>query len=370
MNRNFKVLSLRKETENVTIPVKYDEVAIDACIIDISTKLPEQVEQSSYYIEDDKIIITSGKIGKAASGDETKKIIIDALNNKDFNDAFYDIPTFDKYPDPIDVDKIHTEIYKEVKDAYFTTNPRMVYPEQTGVDFKQSVDEVKQIIAKERKDEYELPLKYTKAKITVQNLGMEAFPNRLSSFSTNYVNNPARTTNLRLASKKINGTVIMPGQTFSYNKIVGERTISAGYKEAPIYVNGRVEDGLGGGICQVTTTLYNAVLYANLEVTERSNHMFLTSYVGGGRDATVAYGSRDFKFKNNRNYPIKISASVKNGKCTIEIYGLKTTDDYDVKITTKQTGARTYKAYKKLYKNGKLIDTILLSTDTYSKHPS
>ncbi len=369
VDRDFKVISLSQNPENVKINVSYDEVALDACILDISAKLPEQVEQPSYYIENGKLIITAGKVGKAAETDETKQIIINALNEKNYKDVFYDIPTYDKYPDPINVEQIHSEIYKEVKDAYFITDPRMVYPEETGVDFAESVEEVSAQIAAESKEEYEIPLKYTKANITVNDLGMEAFPDKLSDFSTAYVRNANRTTNLRLASNKINGTVVMPGDVFSYNSVVGERTIAAGYKEAPIYVNGRVEDGLGGGICQVSTTLYNAALFSNLEIVERSNHMFLTSYASGGRDATVAYGSRDFRFKNNRSYPIKIVSSVENGYCTVAIYGLRTDDDYEVKVFTEKVGSRTYKAYRSLYKDGSLVNTELLSTDTYKSHP-
>ena len=107
---------------------------------------------------------------------------------------------------------------------------------------------------------------------------------RQSQYSTSYsTKNQKRTTNLRLAANKINGTVLMPGETFSYNKVVGERTIAAGYQEAPIYVSGKVVDGLGGGICQITTTLYNAVVYANLEIVERSNHQFVPSYAPASR---------------------------------------------------------------------------------------
>ena len=159
----------------------------------------------------------------------------------------------------------------------------------------------------------------------------------------------------------------MPGEVFSYNSIVGERTIAAGYKNAAIYENGQVVDGLGGGICQVSSTLYNAVLYANLEVVERTNHMFLTTYVSGGRDATVAYGSLDFKFKNNRDYPVRIASSVQGGYCTVQIYGLKKEDDYQVEIITNKIGARTYEAYKQLYRNGALVETQYLHTDTYSQ---
>ena len=368
INKNIETLKLKKKPINYTIDVSFDEIALDSCIIDISNKLPEQVEQPSYYIDDGNVIITSGKIGKAAQNDETKEIVTKALNEKSFKDTYYDIPTYDRYPDEIDVDKIHNEVYREVKDAYYTVEPRMVYPEEVGIDFAESVDEIKKQISAEKKDEYEVPLKYTPANITVNDLGAEAFPDKLGSFSTAYVNNANRTTNLRLAASKINGTVIMPGETFSYNTIVGERTIAAGYRNAAIYENGQVVDGLGGGICQVSSTLYNSALYSNLEIVERTNHMFLTTYVGGGRDATVAYGSLDFKFKNNRDYPIKIGATVEGGYCTVAIYGLRKDNDYDVEIVTSKTGARTYQTYKKLYQNGNLIDTIWVSTDTYGVH--
>lgn len=197
-------------------------------------------------------------------------------------------------------------------------------------------------------------------------IGSEAFPDQLSSFSTNYsAQNVNRTTNLRLAANKINGTVVMPGEEFSYNKVVGERTIAAGYKEAPIYVSGRVEDGLGGGICQITTTLYNAVVYANLEITERTNHQFVPSYAGASRDATVVYGAIDFKFKNNRNYPIKILCSVSSGVANFQILGLKTSEDYDVEIYSRITSKTSYsinsEAYKILKKDGNIISQSLLS---------
>lgn len=368
VSRDLKVLNLKKHPENIKINPTYDSIALDACIVDISAKLPEQVVQPSYYVEDGKLIITSGKIGKAASSEETKQIVIDALNNKNYKDVYYDIPTYDRYPDRIDVDKIHSEIYKEVKDAYFTVEPRMVYVEETGVDFQESIDAVKEQIEAEKKQEYEVPLKFTFANVTVNDLGQDAFPDQLATFTTQYVNNANRTTNLRLASDKINGTVLMPGETFSYNKIVGERTIAAGYKNAAIYENGQVVDGLGGGICQVSSTLYNSVLQSNLEVIERTNHMFLTTYVEGGRDATVAYGSLDFRFKNNRTYPIKIASSVQGGYCTVQIYGLQMPDDYQVEIFTRKTGARTYQTYKRLYQNGNVVNTELISTDSYATH--
>ena len=362
---------------NIEIDFTYNELSLINALKDISTKLPEQVIQSSYYIEGHSLIITSGQVGAAVEIDEMKEIIINGIMDCSFRNTSYNIVTYNEYPDPIDVDKIHSEVYQEVKDAYYTTNPRMVYAEVQGIDFEDSVEEVKNQIASEQKDEYEVPLKVTNPKVTTEDLGTEAFPNILGSFSTNYAtSNRDRTTNLRLAAKKINGTVLMPGETFSYNKVVGERTIEAGYKEAAIYSNGEVTNGLGGGICQITSTLYNAVLYANLEIVQRQNHTFVPSYVKGGRDATVVYGSIDFKFKNDRDYPIKIYASVSGGVAKITIRGLKTENDYEVKLTSRKVDTNyyggnsysVYKAYKQLYKNGKLVDTELLSTDTYKNH--
>ena len=176
----------------------------------------------------------------------------------------------------------------------------------------------------EDKSEYVIPLQTLYPNVTTNMIGTEAFPDLLSTYSTRYsTRDRDRTTNLQLAASKINGTVLMPGETFSYNQVVGERTIAAGYKEAPIYVSGEVVDGLGGGICQITSTLYNAVLYANLEIVERSNHQFVPSYVTASRDATVVYGSIDFKFKNNRDYPIKLVCSVSGGIAKFDIYGLR-----------------------------------------------
>ena len=247
-----------------------------------------------------------------------------------------------------------------------------------------------------RKDatEITIPLKYTEPKVKLKNLKIDVFPNKLSTFSTRFdQNNKDRSTNLSIAAAKIDGTILSPGEEFSYNKIVGERSIKAGYKEAKIYQGGQIIDGLGGGICQISSTLYNAVISANLDVTERYNHQFITSYVQPGRDATVAYGSKDFKFKNNRTYPIRIDVYISNGIAKVDIYGIKEKDEkevaidvetittipYETKYQTdsslpegteklKQRGANglIVKAYKAIKKNGITISKELLSKDTYN----
>lgn len=154
------------------------------------------------------------------------------------------------------------------------------------------------------------------------------FSKTLASYTTNFdASNTNRSTNVRLATKAINGKIVKPGKTFSFNGTVGERTAAAGYKPAIIFVGGKQENGLGGGVCQVSSTLFNAVLMSNLKIAERHYHSAKISYVPLGRDATVAYGSKDFKFTNNLNTPIKIVTSYNSsGSITMKIkanYGTK-----------------------------------------------
>ncbi len=369
---NLYVLNTMFSHVNIEPTVRLNEDLLSNYLNDLSSQLPDTVIQSSYYIEGNNLIVTSGKEGHVVDIPQTIQNIKSAVSDFSCKDTPVEIAVKTEQPQAIDIEKIHNEIYKDPVDAYYTQNPFMVYPSENGVDFKISIDEAKAIIS-EPKEEYTIPLKYTTPNVTTNMIGTEAFPDLLSTFSTNYSTRDAdRTTNLRLAANKINGTVLMPGETFSYNQVVGARTIAAGYKEAPIYVSGEVVDGLGGGICQITSTLYNAVIYANLEIVERSNHQFVPSYVSASRDATVVYGSIDFKFKNNRNYPIKLVCSVSGGVANFQIFGMKTPDDYEVEISSYQTGTTATaiysEAYKILKKNGQVVSRELLSKDTYKRH--
>ena len=372
LQNNLEVIKTIFNPVDITADLSLDEEQLKASLNDISSKLPDTIIQSSYYIEDNNLILTKGRTGFVVNVDEMANDLITRIQNLEVNNNQIELITEEQSPNPLDIDAIHNEIYKQATDAYFTQDPYAVYPSENGLDFAISVDEAKAMLEQEQ-EEYVIPLQVLYPNVTTNMIGQEAFPDLLSSFPTYYsTRDTDRTTNLILAANKINGTVVMPGEVFSYNTVVGERTIAAGYKEAPIYVSGEVVDGLGGGICQVTSTLYNAVVYANLEIVERSNHQFVPSYVTASRDATVVYGSIDFKFKNNRNYPIKILCSVSNGVVNFEIYGLKTADDYEVEISsriTSQTANYTNsEAYKILKKNGQVVSTTLLSRDTYKRH--
>jgi vancomycin resistance protein YoaR len=369
---NIYILSNMFGYSNIEPAIKLDKTQLSKNLEEISANLPDKVTESSYYIEGSQLIITSGKDGNVVDTNATINVIKEALSDFSAIDKPIEIIVKSQSPQEINVEKIHEEIYKEPVDAYYTKEPFTVYPSENGVDFKVSMEEAKAIVSGEKAEEYTIPLNITTPNVTTNMIGTEAFPDMLSSFSTRYTGSANRTTNLILAANKINGTVLMPGETFSYNKTVGARTIAAGYREAPIYVSGKVVDGVGGGICQIATTLYNAVVYSNLEIVQRTNHQFVPSYAPASRDATVVYGAIDFQFKNNRTYPIKIVCSVAGGIANFQIFGLRQDDDCEVEISAYQTGTTATaiysEAYKILKKDGAVVSKELLSKDVYKRH--
>ncbi len=242
---NLVVLQTMFDKVNLEPNIMFDKELLTKNLEDISTQLPDTVVQNSYYIEGNDLIITSGKEGNVVDVDSTIQSIANSISNFSALNTPIELSIKTKQPDKIDVEKIYNEVKKDPVDAYYTKDPFAVHPSENGVDFNISLDDAKNMISSEVKEEYIVPLKYIAPNVTTNMIGTEAFPDMLSTFSTRYAaSNRNRTTNLILAANKINGTVLMPGETFSYNKVVGARTIAAGYKEAPIYVEGRVEDGL------------------------------------------------------------------------------------------------------------------------------
>lgn len=291
---NYDILFTMLFQKNIEAKIEMNEDKINQQIDELNKNLPNAMKESNYYIEENNLIITKGKSGIQIDKEEFKKLLNNTILKEENREI--SIPIKETSPKEINIEKIYNEIYKKEENAYITENPIKVHPHVNGVDFAISIEEAKKIL-EEEKEEYIIPLNITIPEITLEKLGKEAFPQLLGTFSTTYnTDNTNRVTNLELASKKINGTIILPGEIFSYNKVVGERTIAQGYKEAAVYSGGKVVDGIGGGICQISSTLYNAVIYANLEITSRANHRFLTSYVTAGRDATVSYRNNRFLF--------------------------------------------------------------------------
>lgn len=165
----------------------------------------------------------------------------------------------------------------------------------------------------------DLPVRAVAPRVTAADLA--GIREEVTRFSTHYGERGNRKRNLEVACARINGVVLRPGDVFSYNKTVGPRDADAGFKIAPVIVRGKLEPGMGGGVCQVSTTLYNAALLADLEVVSRSHHAFPVHYVPAGRDATVVYGAIDFRFRNSTDGPIAIGASAEGGRVTMRVFG-------------------------------------------------
>ena len=391
ITNNYGIFFALIGKKNIKVETTINEEQTKQAIEDIQTNLPETIEEPDYYIENDKLIITPGKEGLKILTDKLLTEIKEQQKNINTNQETIEIPAEKAWPSKVDIDKIHQDIYKKVQDAYITKDPVEVHPEVIGIDF--NIEDAKKIL-EENKEQYEIPLQITNPQVTLSNLGSEAFPEKISAYSTRYDGGDKdRSTNLEIACKKIDEKIVLPGETFSYNKTLGARTTKAGYKTAKVYENGAVVDGIGGGICQISSTLYNAVLKANMQTVERRNHQFITSYVPEGRDATVAYGVTDFKFKNTRKYAIKIKATASNGVATRSIYGIKENPEYNITFETKtistipvtekyiedntiaegteeikQKGANGCVTETYIIKslNGQVVSKDLLSKDTYS----
>lgn len=366
---NYDILLTQVLKKSLNANFNYEEELLEKKLEKTSLKMPDVALNSSYVIDGDKLIVKNSTDGYIIKKDEFEKKMKEAFSS---DSKSFEIPVEKVQKEEIDIEKIHKEIYKQPVNAYYTTNPQKIYKEEEGLDFSITVDEAKKLF-QEDKEEYIIPLKKLEPSIKVKDLDKGAFPDLLASFTTYYgTGDSGRCYNIYLAAKSITETVVMPGETFSYNNLIGECSTRTGYRESTIYLNGELAKGIGGGICQVSTTLYNAVLRANLEVVQRRNHSLSVTYVPLGQDAMVSIGSSDFQFKNNRDYPIKVVASTGTGNVTCQIYGLKNSTEYEVKLETRvisKTATKTKtETYKILYLNGKEVSRTLISTDTYKIH--
>ncbi len=390
---NYKIIAVLINGENIKLNVSFNDDVLQSFLSNLDEEWTDKFIDNSYYIDDDKLIIVRGKIGtvidEEALKEKIENVVHDKIQGKEVNEI--EIPVITKEPDEIDLEQIRNEIYKEAQNASYDEQKKVLSVHVDGVDF--NIDDAKTILSEE-KDEYIIPLTITKPEVTTDMLGEEAFPDVLGEAITRYsLGNENRNTNMELAAEAINGTVIMPGERFSFNAIVGPTTAGKGYKLAGAYSAGELVENYGGGICQVSSTLYNAVLKANLGIVERYNHSSVVSYLDPGKDATISYGSKDFKFENTRDYAIKINAKAKNGVVEMQIKGILQDEEYEIDVTSEtkeiivcdtkyiydstlkdgeevveSSGANGAKSitYKVTKKNGAVLKKEVLSEDTYN----
>lgn len=232
-------------------------------------------------------------------------------------------------PQVPDIGAIYGEICTDPVDDSLDMQTYQLIPGAYGYQFDQAAA-TEALNRAEPGETIRIPLNYVEPEI----IGEEVYFRDVLGFcDTKHSANENRNTNLRLLCEALDGVILQPGEDFSYNETVGERTAEKGYKPAPAYSGNRLTDAIGGGVCQGSSTLYNCVLLADLEVVERVCHGATVSYLPLGLDAAVNWGTTDFKFRNNANFPIMIKAEVSDGYVRMKILG---TDekDYYIKMTS------------------------------------
>ncbi len=266
--------------------------------------------------------ITLVKGGGQVSLDEEKiyQAVLDALRSGSTELAYTELEGSVTAPD---FGAVYQDVAVEAQDAYFTDTFEVV-PEVIGCTF--DVEEAMRLWESAGLGEkVTIPLSTTIPEVCASDLSSLLYRDRLCFMTTNYWDSTEnRINNIHLAADRINEMIVLPGEVFSYNNAIGERTEEAGFLLAGAYADGEVIEEIGGGICQVSSTLYCAAMYAQMTTTMRQNHYFAVSYLSMGYDATVSWTTPDYRFRNDREYPVKIVAYYDDHSVTIEFWGTNT----------------------------------------------
>ncbi len=335
--RMWNVIKAAAGQNEAQIAATVDEDGLTGTLEDIASKALTEPVEPTWEIGTDTMTIYAGKPGVNFDSAAVEQVLDEKIRLMDFEP--YEVSVELSETPQIDIDKIAEQVIGDPVSATVSKEDgKTIVPEKVGVQF--DVEEARTIIGDGSAESYEIPVTTTAAKVTAEKLEEVLFRDTLASCSTSLnEGNVPRTNNVRLASAAINGTILNPGEEFSYNNVVGERTTERGYQSAGAYSGNEIIDEVGGGVCQPSSTLYMAVLRADLEVTQRVNHSFTVAYTPLGEDATVSWGGPDFCFKNDTDYPIKILAEQSNGQLTMTIVGTKTSDKT---VTTRTEVIETY----------------------------
>lgn len=357
-----------------TFELKYSD-------INPTVSADETVEEALEYGKNNKLF-------------DKKKIIEEGVDYKIDTVLSYDEEKIKEF-----ANSINEQIKVDAVDAKITINGGniSITPETIGkqIDVEELCNKIKECVNPDPEKVETVSIDLQEYSPTITSSELSKIDGIMSSYSTTFSTaDSGRVENLRVATGYINGTVLMPGDEFSYNNTIGETTAERGYKEANTYVGSKIVPGYGGGVCQVSSTLYIAVMQANIRSTERRNHSMTVGYAKPGLDATVAAGYIDYKFVNTYDFPIYIQGYLSGNRVVFNIYGDKEalggktyemvneiveTYNYETEEVEDSTleegkrvvttsGANGYKAnsYLITYENGVQVNKELISTDVYS----
>ena len=371
----LQMISRHKVMPNANI----DEAVLREKLRQFGVQIYGELQQHILEIGDGVVVATPGHTGFDTSEgstacDTAAAEVLDAISAGET--YHYISVTLEKTaPRDCTAEDIKSFADKEPEDAKYAleNNEISIVPDINGrvIDEAQAADLAKEI--KEGGEVIYIPFSSTPAAVNVDTLRAKLFNATIGSYSTNYGSSSAnRCANVARAASKIDGKILLPGDVFSFNAAVGPRSRANGFYPAQEYLNGETVEGIGGGTCQVSSTLYNACIYADLSIITRTNHMFPVGYCPLGQDATVADTGVDYKFVNSMDYPIKITATTGGYRITVSIIGTQRDDPRSVKIVNSVTreGEDTRVTTKREVYNssGKLISTDQLPASYYKPH--
>ena len=369
---------------SVEAEIDVDEDAVRSTVQNAVSDILNDLQTSGVEMDEDEGVI---RVVKGASSvgidvEELTQLICSALAERRYGALDYEPEAAEG--EKLDVQSLHETVYREPVDAYYDPETGEVVPSVTGVDFDTAEAE-RLWNAAGAGDVVEIPAEITEPEYTTEKYEELLFADDFGEPVTTSLSGSTanRINNVQLAANSINGVVLMPGEQFDYNECLGERTTERGYKAAGAYSGGQVVQEVGGGICQVSSTLYYAALLANLQIDVRSCHYFPVGYLSAGLDATVSWGGPEFRFTNNTDWPIKIEASVDTAANTVTVHIVGTNvDGTYVKMESGVTGyiytnseypevATGYKAesYRCVYSaDGTLLSRTHEASSTYHYH--
>ncbi len=390
----FKKIGLFFKSKNVPLEPVFDEEYIGQFVKEMCKDFEPVKTDDYYFMEGDKLKLVFGKAGNFVDVALFRNKLDEFLRNGKSGNITLEAVAAE--PEPFDVDEIYEKIATKPSDTYYeeVDGKKYIVPAKNGYEFDKN--ELKKAIEQNRgvnESFYFVPEVIKPENTVLDETGL--FTEVLAKYTSKITDQDKnRLNNVHLAASKINGVIINPNDTFKYLTYVEPITVEGGYKSANVYANGKILKDIGGGVCQVSSALYSAVLNANLEIVKRYAHSLTVGYVPYGQDATVASGEIDFRFKNNTNEPVKIIASSDNVGVYITLMGKKPDPSITVEIenVTTQTlvpetiveidenlepgtevvdydGKTGYvvQTYKHIYKDGQLIETVHVSTSRYKK---
>ena len=375
------------ETDPVLVPGPGFAGVLDG----IDHALGTPVVPSRWQADDRALILTKGEPGALLDREEARETLLTALGEAldGTGSPRVTLRLATVLPAEPKWARVLDRVGRPVRDAVYDKSAGTFQTERTGLTFDPDTVGAA-FAAMDWGETRKVPLTVTEPSVTLADLGEALYRDTLGTCTTSIAGSAARLQNITLAASLFDGTVLLPGETFSYNDAVGSRTAARGFLPAPVYVSGQTVQETGGGVCQGSSTLYLAALRADLGVVERHNHGYVPRYVPDGMDAAVYYGVKDLKLRNDSPFPVKLTASVEGRALTVAVLG--TAGETTVTVTNRTlgtTGYRTvYKAspdlapgrtrvavtpytgctvevYRNRWRDGSLVETVLENTSVY-----